>query len=271
MAEFFGKKRLQAALNKSGYKMNPSAGPLRFHSHCAGIDSPAFGLGMLGIDLRCKLDPSEAAFHMKYHKTSHVINNIKWTAQGFRAPCFTHQGAMCEFPKTCDILASSFVCKPWARANPKCFKSDPCSAEGANADVDTFHFTVQTLARYLPRVFILENVDGVTHRGSKDQDPLTWMLGHLQNIKNAGGKQAYTIETESGIGGRAAGVCQDRPRTIIFGIRGTEETTAAAVAKCFNKFLKAYGDEGPTTKIQGFLDKHGSVFDGGRRLARGVL
>jgi site-specific DNA-cytosine methylase len=126
--------------------------------------------------------------------------------------------------------------------------------------VDTFHFTVKVIGRYLPKIFVLENVDGVNHRGSEDKDsPLTWMLGHLKNIKIAGGKQAYTIETESGIGGRAAGVCQDRPRTLIFGVRSTEETTAAAVAKIFKKFLKAYGEEGPTTKIQDFLDKIGSV------------
>ena len=174
---------------------------------------------------------------------------------------------MCKLPEGVDLLTASFVCKPWARSNPKRFKSDPCVEPGQDAAVDTFHYTVQIIKRREPRVFILENVDGVGATRGKDSDgdtPLAWMLGSqrgLGSIKGERGLPAYTLKAVSSVSGTSVGVCQDRPRTLIFGVRVGEGVDVEAVCAGFERLVKAYKRAGDALKIQDFLTVAGSTED----------
>ena len=265
------KRRLAQALGQCGYEVDGCMDPLRLHSHCAGMDSPAFALAALGVNnievVATEVDPHAALFHVLHHpSTEHLIADMKHLANGdVGGPCWTHGGKKCTWGHTGDLSAvfSSFVCKPWSRANPKRHKADPCVERGKNKSVDMFYYTRDILARFEPKVFILENVDGVTARRTDHSDsqgcttPLQFMLddpthGLRQMVKN--GKPLYTVECVSGVTGTSAGVPQERPRTIFFGVRtDLRGMNAKDVARCFADILQAYGGAGPAQHVDDFI------------------
>ena len=112
--------RLAAALAACKYEVNTAqaAAPLRVHSHCAGMDAVSWSIKKLGISARVLVtesEPAAATFHMMHHSSSkidHIITDIKWVAEESTGPCFRHGGKMCTWDAQCDLLFSSFVCKP---------------------------------------------------------------------------------------------------------------------------------------------------------------
>ena len=113
------------------------------------MDALAFAIHNSGVVIVCEvaseIDPHAALFHMMHHPGAlHLITDMKYVSKKACGPCVTHGGQMCTWSNKTgqlDCVASSFVCTPWARANPKRFKADPVRTEGVDSRVDTFHHT----------------------------------------------------------------------------------------------------------------------------------
>ena len=263
------KKRIAKALQACGLAVNPAAPPLRFHSHCAGMDSPAFALDAIGIKtvgiLATEANPHAALFHLIRHtSTEHVVVDMEYPARGsVCAPCFKHGGKICTWnDNPPDFLFSSFVCKPYSRANAKRHKADPCVQPGESKSVDTFYHTVNAIKHSTPRVFLLENVDGISMPRTSDgsDTPLDFMLDDtthgLRSVRGSDGRPLYTVECVSGVSGMDVGMCQARPRTLFFGVRVDNPVDASTVVSHFRAILRAYGAAGPPAHIDDYLEKH---------------
>ena len=257
------KDRLAAALGKCGYQVVDPGAPLRVHSHCAGMDAVAWSIKKLGISARLLVtesDPAAATFHMMHHsKIDHLIADIKWVAEGASGPCFKHGGNMCSWGMHCDLLFSSFVCKPYSQQNCKRIKS---MVEDVGSDphgVDTYHHTKAAIARYRPRAFVLENVSGVaaSHPADEPTDktskrktssPADFMLGDL---RSAGYEVAVLPSVKAS---EVAKMCQSRPRALFFGVRRGESIELDSVTRLFENLGHAYAALRETDKIDDFLD-----------------
>ena len=259
------KKRLAHALDECGYTVVDA--PLRVHSHCAGMDAVSMSFRKLGIRakiLATESDRAAATFHLMHHAktTEHLVTDIKWVAGGLEGPCFTHAGKICSWDPTCDLLFSSFVCKPYSRASGKRVKTMACDVGSDPHGVDTYHHTRAAIARYCPAAFVLENVDGVTvphpesgdaagkTSGKRKPSPADFMLTDLKSI----GYDVIMLPTIKA--SEAAGMCQSRPRTLFFGVRSstTKTTDAASVVRLFHAFSRAYTGLSDKDKIDHFLD-----------------
>ena len=118
------KRRLAAMLEESGYEVVKTGPPLRAQSHCAGLDAVSTSIRMLGISakvLATESDRAAATFHLMHHsrKTEHLVADVRWVAEGTCGPCYAHGGKICTWGLECDLLCSSFVCKPYSRASTK--------------------------------------------------------------------------------------------------------------------------------------------------------
>ena len=241
------KKRIAAALKVCGFAVRDATSPFRYHSHCAAMDAPAFAIHNLGVNGVCEvaseIDPHAALFHMVHHpNTHHLIADMKYVSKKTCGPCITHGGQMCTWSSEegqLDCVASSFVCTPWTKANPKRFKADPVRTAGEDNSVDTFRHTRAIIKKFLPKTFALENVDGVNAVRTSDSTDtvLDYMLDDpehgLRTIKskiNGVEKDAYTVEVVRTVKGTDFGLPQDRPRTLFFGVRIDMAQTAQDVA-----------------------------------------
>lgn len=240
--------------------------PLPIQSHCAGLDAVAFSFRALGItvsNVASECDPSVALAHLLHHRktTDHLITDIKTVAQCCEGPCYKHGGRICTWSTTPALLFSSFVCKPYSRANSKRIKTmDP--SDGDNG-VQTYHKTRECIAKYRPYGFVLENVDGVSAKHpptsttkNSGETPADFML---DDLRGAG----YSVEKVSSIRASDFGVCQARPRTLFFGVRVDHgATTAKDVVQIFMRLSAAYHATvaGPMAKIDDSLtDTSGDV------------
>jgi len=255
--------RLAAALGKCGYEVVDPGAPIRVHSHCAGMDAVAWSIKNLGISARALVtesDPAAAAFHMVHHsKTEHIIADIKWVAEGTSGPCFKHGGKMCAWGTRCDLLFSSFVCKPYSQQNSS--KRLKTMTEDVGSDphgVDTYHHTKAAIARYRPRAFVLENVSGVATSHSEEprskkskhttSSPADFMLGDLQSA----GYEVMMLPSVKA--SEVAKMCQSRPRALFFGVRRGESIQLDSVIRLFKSLGHEYAALGDVDKIDDFLD-----------------
>ena len=256
--------RLAAALDKCGYKVIDPGTPLRVHSHCAGMDAVSWSIRKLGINARVlatESDPAAAAFHMMHHarKTDHIVIDIKWVAEGTSGPCFKHGGKMCTWDELCDLMFSSFVCKPYSAQSAKRLKSALPDVGYDPHGVDTYHHTKAAIARYRPRALVLENVSGVAASHPEDEptgktpkrkmpSPAEFMLSDL---RSAGCDVALLPSIKAS---EVAGMCQSRPRALFFGVRHGENIDLDSVVRPFKNFGQAYEALGETDRIDDFLD-----------------
>ena len=258
-------KRLADALDTVGYEVVASGTPLRLHSHCAGMDAVSTSIRKLGIRAKVvatESDPAAATFHLMHHcKTHHLVADIKWVAEGVCGPCFTHGGKMCTWDPKCDLLFSSFVCKPYSRANGKRIKTMAVDVGSDPHGVDTYHHTKTAIARYHPSAFVLENVDGVATPHPVDDSagstsrkrkmapsPADFMLADLKNV-------GYNVIMLPSIkASETAGMCQSRPRTLFFGVRHGQAATVESVVHLFKTMSNAYKGLGVRDHIDDFLN-----------------
>ena len=264
------KKRIAAALAACGFEVSKAMQPFRYQSHCAGMDAPAFALHNLGVRTECELasenNPSAALFHMMHHpSTQHLVADMKYIAKKTSGPCVTHGGRMCTWNDAAgqlDCVASSFVCKPWSQSNPKRFKQDPVRAEHMDEGVDTYHHTRAIIKKFLPKTFALENVDGVIAVRTPEgitSTPMDYMLNDedhgLRTIKGTlnGVEVTYSVEVVSHIKGTDYGVPQDRPRTLVFGVRSDLRHTAKDVVGHFRNIAQAYKEAGGMSYIDDYV------------------
>ena len=250
---------------------------MTYQSHCAGMDAPAYALQAIGIRRVCALasecDKHAALFHLMNHpKTKHLAMDVKDAAAGC-GECFTHGGAVCDWAsKDVDLLCSSFVCKPFSRANGS-RKEEPMGAVGNDPAVDMFYHTRSAIKAVEPRVFLLENVDGIadnkkpmtektkpTKDTTKTKPTKDTTMHVILNDPEHGlctieksGTPLYHVQVKSGIGGDRVGSPQARPRTLIFGVRADLHIKVSDVVKTFEKLLDAYGNAGPAGHIDDFL------------------
>ena len=256
--------RLAAALAACGYEVVAPDAPLRVHSHCAGMDAVSWSIKKLGISaqvLVTESDPAAATFHMMHHssKIDHIITDIKWVAEGSAGPCFKHGGKMCTWETQCDLVFSSFVCKPYSPLNNKRIKTMDADVGSDPNGVDTYHHTKTIIARYKPRAFVLENVSGVaaplsgddpgtTPRGRKRPSPADFML---DDLRGAGYEVAMLPSVKAS---EVAKMCQSRPRALFFGVRRGESVDVASATRLFKKLGIEYAALREIDKIDDFLD-----------------
>ena len=208
------KKRIAAALARSGYTVVDSPDePLKIHSHCAGMDAVASSFKLLGITIKSlatEADVTPAIFHLMHHrdKTEHLVADVKWVARGLRGPCFLHGGKMCQLDRGgWQLVFSSFVCKSYTRASDSRVKSMTADEEDPRG-VDTYHHTKTTIKKYLPAVFVLENVAnpvGMSMDPAIDNAATTKTESHAFMAKIAdpavGGTYMTLLMTLSNLGG----------------------------------------------------------------------
>ena len=246
--------RLAAALAACNLQIaDDKTKPLSIHSHCAGLDAVALSFRALGItvsNVASECDPSVALAHLLHHRktTDHLITDIKTMAQGCEGPCYKHGGRICTWSPTTQLLFSSFVCKPYSRANSKRIKT--MNPSDGDSGVQTYHMTKECISQYRPHGFVLENGDGVSAKHpptstAKNSDD-THADFMLDDLRAAG----YSVEKVSSIRASDFGVCQARPRTLFFGVREDHPTTAKDVVQIFMRLSAAYHEvAGPMAKI----------------------
>ena len=173
---------------------------------------------------------------MHHSRIDHIIADIKWVAEGASGPCFKHGGKKCSWGMSCDLLFSSFVCKPYSSQSPKRIKSMVEDVGSDPQGIDTYHHTKAAIARYRPTAFVLENVSGVaaslpedepTGSKRKKPSPADFMLGDL---RSAGYEVAMLPSVKAS---EFAKMCQSRPRVLFFGVRFGESTTVDSVIRLF--------------------------------------
>ena len=258
--------RLAAALAACGYEVVEPDATLRVHSHCAGMDAVSWSIKKLGISaqvLVTESDPTAATFHMMHHTSKmidHIITDFKWVAEGSAGPCFKHGGKMCTWGTKCDLLFSSFVCKPYSSMNNKRIKTMAADAGSDPHGVDTYHHTKTIIARYKPRAFVLENVSGVAVPLAGDEDepgttsrrkrpsPADFML---DDLRGAGYEVALLPSVKAS---EVAKMCQSRPRALFFGVRRGESVDVDSVTRLFKLLGIEYGALREVDKIDDFLD-----------------
>ena len=254
---------LVAALAACGYEVINPDNQLRIHSHCAGMDAVAWSIKKLGLSARLLVtesDPNAATFHMMHHctKIDHIITDIKFVAEGLQGTCFKHGAKMCTWDKRCDLLFSSFVCKPYSTQNNKRLKSMVTEVGSDPQGVDTYHYTRSIIAEYQPRAFVLENVAGIAKTFAAEDDPsptpkrarLSPADFMLKDLKSAGYEVALIRVQAS----EFAKMCQSRPRILFFGVRNGESRSLDSVVRLFNDLGKAYSLSRESAKIDDFLD-----------------
>lgn len=244
---------MDEVVRECGYCLSTKPATMKIESHCAGMDAVAYGLRQIGIKVESAVasekDASAAKYHLLNHKKfKHLFTDMRYLAEGCEGPCYKHGGRLCSLKDkhtgqicTPDLLASSFVCKPWSRASGKRFKrSEVAPALGDDPDVDTFYFTVECIKRRAPHTFVLENVDALNAKASNSRDqesPLQWMVRQLQEIRTAS-SFAYEVEAVPGITGYMFGVCQSRSRTLFFGVRSDQAVRIKTVVASFFAFQR---------------------------------
>ena len=241
------------ALRRNGLMLANVTKQLVVHSHCAGMDAPAFALKLLGVKANLALvtekDPSTAFFHLLTHQSKHLISDISFACAP-KGPCVKHNGSMCDLPHEApDIIVGSFVCKPRSKQNPQRHHADPCKPPGEANDTDTFYHLRATITKYAPPYFLLENVDGVNmRRGPEDEtSPLQYMLDDtkhgLRTIVDDKGKLVYTVEASSANTGVSVNCPQRRPRTLFFGCKCTHGRDAKSLVRMFHNLETSCGNK----------------------------
>jgi hypothetical protein len=97
----------------------------------------------------------------------------------------------------------------------------------------------------MPQAFVLEKVDGL---GASTLDFMLCDAEHgLCTITNNAGL-TYSVEVVQSVKASDYGVCQDRPRTIFFGVRSDSSMKADGMVEAFRNLSRAYG------KTRGHID-----------------
>lgn len=169
-------------------------------SVCSGLDTEIFSLEELAVNFKhlfsCEIDGS-CRDVIQHNHTPEVIYKDALDKKDFGSACYV------------DLLAGGFPCQPFSTQGAGAGESDPLRGTVVLG-------IIAYLRRALPKVFFLENVQGLTQK--RHAHFFNFILEQLRKIADTAGKPAYDIEWKI-LNTNQFGVAQNRPRVYIVGLR----------------------------------------------------
>ncbi|CAK0788983.1 unnamed protein product [Prorocentrum cordatum] len=205
-------------------------GKILFGSDCAGIDIAKLALELLGIGnsivhvFASEIDFATRKVIIASHPDLCVLYGDITTRDNAAVP-------------RVDLYIIGFPCQPFSVQGIHAGIADP---QGRGIVV---FFALNYIQTKLPTVFILENVEALTHQ--RFQEELNAILNFLVSLKGPDGTPAYTVSMSVLDTLKVGGLPQSRRRLYITG----------ALSKKSNVHT-SWPSEIPCTPIEQILDKH---------------
>ena len=205
-------------------------GKILFGSDCAGIDAAKLALELLGIGnsivhvFASEIDFATRKVIMASHPDLCMLYGDITTRDNAAVP-------------RVDLYIIGFPCQPFSVQGIHAGIADP---QGRGIVV---FFALNYIQTKLPTVFVLENVEALTHQ--RFQAELNAILDFLVNLKGPDGTPAYTVSMSILDTLKVGGLPQSRRRLYITGVLSKKSNVHTS-----------WPSEIPYTPIEQILDKH---------------
>ena len=162
---------------------------IRFGTACSGSGAPTLvlramvGHGNVQELVSSEKNPSAAHALLLNAQPEHCHSDLFHQVRQPKAFCYCCN-KLCPSPSTSsdlDIMVAGFPCNPNSVMNKDRYAGDATSAK----DADVFLATVSLIAKTQPKIYILENVNGVNMRrggsgAEADQTVADWLITNLK-------------------------------------------------------------------------------------------